>query len=92
MSGWLENPLVVMGFMGLLCLIFALQDLLLVPPDRRDAVSGVLWGVAGISVICVGIARQYDHKTSALLLFILFLATGTGAVVWKTIGLVRLRR
>jgi hypothetical protein len=54
MSRWQQDPLVGMGFLGILSLFFGLQDFILVPPDRRDAVSGVLWIVAGLSVVCPG--------------------------------------
>jgi hypothetical protein len=90
MSGWLANPLVVMCFVAILFLFFGLQDLLFVPPDRRDAVSGVLWIAASISAGCLGVVQQqHGYRTPALLLFILLLATGMVAHVWKIIGLVR---
>jgi hypothetical protein len=89
MSDWLQNPLVVVCFVGILLLFFGVQDLILVPPQRRDAVSGVLWIAAAISLVCLGISRQYDHQPSTLLLLIIFLATGTVAIVWKIVGLVR---
>jgi hypothetical protein len=86
MSGSFIDPSLSAGFVGILFLFLGLQDLILMPPDRRDVVSGVHWIAAGVCVVCLGVAHHYDLPID-LALFLLLLVSGLGAVVKKLIGL-----
>jgi hypothetical protein len=77
---------------ALLLLFFGIQDTALMPPDRIDTVGGVLWIVAGLSVVCLWVARNYGSRTHVLLAIALVLVSGTVAVVWRIVGLVGLWR
>lgn len=93
-SRWQDKVADQIAFIApaLLLLFFGIQDIALTPPDRTDPVGGVLWIVAGLSLVCLWVARNYGRRTPLLLALALVVVSGTVAVVWKIVGLVGLWR
>ena len=89
MFSWQDKVVDRIAFIApaLMLLLFGIQDIALMPPDRTDTFGGVLWIVAGLSVICLGIARNYGRRTPVFLAVALVVVSGIVAVAWKINGL-----